>query len=73
MHITPRENAVFFVAIHVGDRVQVIRREGMDEEIYIPYGHYIVSIIVNDERRNKTISLCKEFISGKVDTEFRWI
>jgi|SRR5208282_4888081 len=66
------EIAIFHVIAASSDQTaRVIRREGMDGEIVLPYGRYEISIHLNDERRGRDQEIKKEFIIGKSDSELR--
>jgi len=67
------ETALFPVVSYVGGAAKVARRQGIDDEITLPHGRYIVSIHLRDEKRNTHREIRKEFIVGTPNKEFRWL
>ena len=64
---------LFPVVSYAGNNAKVARREGIDDEITLPHGRYIVSIHLCDEKRNTHREIKKEFIVGTPNKELRWL
>jgi hypothetical protein len=71
--VSSGETALFPVVSYAGDAAKVVRRQDMDDEITLPYGRYIASIHLRDEKRNTHQEITKEFIVGRPNKELRWL